>query len=652
MQAAPADQPTDAQSATDQTQRKRKYGAARMKVKKQDSVFGNQDNDGPNNILRNAGSKLGASYYQREIDELQRQIRNYKLYYCFVAAYNALSRLFLVQIQFIALSDYNNQDPGFSNWYMWYIVGSYSLPAILKPVFAWYSERFFPFRYRIKGYALVISILNIIIMSTVHFTSSVRVFEIGMQLSSISVLMLDAIAQGMTTTTIAMEKRLLQKLHPFTPIRKRKYQLGRLQVIETTSDAMMESANQARQELPLNLDRKPSQNFDDFLSQQPSATQMSTDSLTKKEATYIWEPSHTSNYAQYLAVFHLFAYIFTFASYYLFIHILNKNPEHKASMKDFQKFTPALYISISFSAVLLVSTLCFRELRRDSWVEKNPPQIDLRFIGRSLFTGQQGRLVWLVGALTANPLNFVFAKVMLESFELMDDGATLTGTLTLTLPILMAGVVVAAVLLGLRNSVRFSGVASFGGLMIVTQGVVLLLMFAFAMRSHIGFLTSHSMVGVYLLGSAIVMEGIGGLGKLCLVERFTPGAPKGYSVFLVNLVSAIVTFGLWLSRILIFLQSELLFDKSELQKGFIESLGLDAIFWVFCIMLLYFYKKKQIENPDKRRASEVAYDWKQLVLPSSSTSAGDGAEGSREDRPSTSADESGKISEQINIVAE
>ena len=613
-----------------------------MKVKKQDSVFGNQDNDGPNNILRNAGSKLSPEFYKRESSQLERQIRNYKLYYCFVAAYCSLGKLFALPMQLVAITSARNGEKAEHSqnvMMLFRVILLTGFPWILKPLFAWYCDRFFPFRYRIKGYALVISILNIIIMSTVHFTSSVRVFEIAVEIYLFTIVILDTIAQGMMTATISLERRLLEKIYPFTPIRRRRYSQETIKLVdiaikekpkeEPESSNSSETLNRGSKLPSIYSVQKPTD--DEWHIESSKSLRDQPESETRaiqtevigrqgvKKLDFIWEPSYTSNYALYLAAYYFFGYAFTFVGYNSFIKLLQD--QDKVTLQDLERHNPPVLISIGCSVVLLVYSITFKELRKGSWFNDAPTRIDLKGMLRMLFRGRPSLLVSIMLVIGMNPLNFIFEKVMLACRinQQHKDMIDIKEAMLLNSPIALTGLVMLVVMIMIRRRIRWAGVRKLGAGMLFAQFCVGVAMLLYSFREEEEVLRLQSFQYGYALASCLIWEGLGAICRICLVERFIPSAMDGNEVFLVNLISAIVSLSRWVGKFLYVFQASLLLNDGDDAK-FRYALLIDGLFLLTSVTLLMIYRNTKSETY-KVRYSEKTADllrWK-LLEPHSET---------------------------------
>ena len=613
-----------------------------MKVKKQDSVFGNQDNDGPNNILRNAGSKLSPEFYKRESSQLERQIRNYKLYYCFVAAYCSLGKLFALPMQLVAITSARNGEKAEHSqnvMMLFRVILLTGFPWILKPLFAWYCDRFFPFRYRIKGYALVISILNISIMSTVHFTSSVRVFEIAVEIYLFTIVILDTIAQGMMTATISLERRLLEKIYPFTPIRRRRYSQETIKLVdiaikekpkeEPESSNSSETLNRGSKLPSIYSVQKPTD--DEWHIESSKSLRDQPESETRaiqtevigrqgvKKLDFIWEPSYTSNYALYLAAYYFFGYAFTFVGYNSFIKLLQD--QDKVTLQDLERHNPPVLISIGCSVVLLVYSITFKELRKGSWFNDAPTRIDLKGMLRMLFRGRPSLLVSIMLVIGMNPLNFIFEKVMLACRinQQHKDMIDIKEAMLLNSPIALTGLVMLVVMIMIRRRIRWAGVRKLGAGMLFAQFCVGVAMLLYSFREEEEVLRLQSFQYGYALASCLIWEGLGAICRICLVERFIPSAMDGNEVFLVNLISAIVSLSRWVGKFLYVFQASLLLNDGDDAK-FRYALLIDGLFLLTSVTLLMIYRNTKSETY-KVRYSEKTADllrWK-LLEPHSET---------------------------------
>src|SRR3990167_7282357 len=632
---------TDYSAMSDDTKQKRKFGAARLNKKSAESTssFGIPSKEGPNNILRNAGSKLSPEFYQREIEELQRQIRNYKLYYCFVAAYCSVGRMFTLPLQLVAIYDARmNGEKSEGLGPLVVVIIMTGIPWMLKPFFAWYCDRFFPFRYRIKGYALVISILNIFIMSVVHFSSEVYVFEIAVEIYFFTIVILDTIAQGMMTATISLERRLLEKIHPFSPIRRRRYSQEIIKLMDIRIRDKPEeieaanSSNKAVRQQSIFVTERPTDEEWQLESENgtreeipPTPQEQSNQSQRKKGAgikkeDFIWEPSYTSNYALYLAAYYFFGYFFTFVSYNVFIRMLQDKQE-KVTNRDLEQFSPPIYISIGCSLVLLVYSYFFKELRKESWINQHPTQIRFREVMSMLFQGRPSLLVGFIVIIGTNPLNYLFEKMMLACRvqQQHHDMIDLKTALITNSPIALTGLIMLVVMVVLRNRIRWAGLRKLGGTLILAQIVAGVMITVYSYRDSHQFLSTDGMQYAYALACCLIWEGVGALCRLCLVERFLPSTPDGHEVFVVNVISALVSSSRWLGKFMYILQAFFIIEHGK-DEGLRWALLIDSGFVVAAFVMLWIYKNTKSETY-KIRYSEKTADllrWK-LLEPSTNT---------------------------------
>lgn len=161
------------------------------------------------NPLLNRDSYLDEAAFRREEKQIEKEIFYYKLTYCAIAVYCSMSKLLSVPV-YIELSKIYETRKGL---FLIFLVGG--LTALVKPLFGWIGDWFFPFGYRVKTYCIACCLINLILMIFLHYSTSYWSLFVLSMLLELNMNCLDAIAQGMTSITIEMELRLLAKKHPF-----------------------------------------------------------------------------------------------------------------------------------------------------------------------------------------------------------------------------------------------------------------------------------------------------------------------------------------------------------------------------------------------------------------------------------------------------
>lgn len=155
----------------------------------------------------NKGSHLHETAMEEQ-EEFKKKILSYKLMYLMYSSYTTLVS-FLSPLIMQFLKDNQQDDYGDFSILL-------QLTWIFKPVFGYWSDKFFPFKFRTKGYNSVLTFANtllaialaLLVDPILNGTVSIGWMKILSVLLFLNLSFLDAVCQSMTIITLRMEERL------------------------------------------------------------------------------------------------------------------------------------------------------------------------------------------------------------------------------------------------------------------------------------------------------------------------------------------------------------------------------------------------------------------------------------------------------------
>lgn len=364
----------------------------------------------------------------------------------------------------------------------------------------------------------------------------------------INVAVLDATAQGMTTLTIVMKKRLVIKRNPLLTYRSRS------------------SMDLLGNEIATNPQKS--------------------------------QPSFIKSYGEYLIANYgaVFLYV-SFAYIVLFYeerHASNSSETRSQAdkMQDlFNRITTCLKICTQLcllsSILLLCICLGFRELKKTSWYQPPSSFSDLRKALWRIFGNIDSLMILSVLLLTINPSNYL-QHIVIAYFGLYCPQTNHLSEYHLVIPILVAGLLAVTTLFifktyGSKLFVRYIMVVTLAQL-INYFGLTLL-----ATTDDDNYSSGvHSHVSMFFLLIAVFYscDGTSSIMKLLLVDKFLRDNPTGYEVFFVNLLSSMVSTGRALGKVILAGMNGIERIQPERPSTMAFTLYYD---WIFIILSLICY---------------------------------------------------------------
>lgn len=437
-----------------------------------------------------SGSIITPELLDKEIKALEYKIFSYQLTYSLIAVYVGTFRMYTIPLTIVlgARTSTNESYPVLK-----YVLAQVfiTIPWFFKPVFGYLSDKIFPFKYRIKGYCWIILTINFVTMICLYFIRDGTLFQYVIISLLFSVVFLDTIAQGMTTITISMQKRLYNMRNPFRP-----------------SDA---NANE--------------RNSSGIMEAQP--TEVVQLELSKNELNYM------DNISLYLLVSYTFNYVWNFIGLYLYLNLLNKG--QIPTVLDLNVVNIPIAISISFCIILLALTLFFEELKQTSWINKKQQKKNARWILRTVFYSRESALLVVALLFNINPLNYMYMMIISKFVEFK------FGLFYTVSPILIAGGLVFILIFAIWSHTVWMTTFKYIAVIIAANILDMISIWMFSYSSENAEYGGSTLFYFYSTTSSFSCESIGAISKLLVIQKFLRRSPPGCEVFYINLLTAIVS---------------------------------------------------------------------------------------------------------------
>jgi len=497
------------------------------------------------NKIIETSSALNEDHFTSEIVELERHIFKYRLAYCAIGAYCAFHRGFLVPLGLIVKDGPQERKPDTDmlEFYFTYFHLVITLPWVMKSLFGLIGDIFFPFGYRVKGYCIIASILNICLSITIIFFDRVSQGEKMVFILTfcmiVSISLLDATAQGMTTLTILMQKRLLQKKYPTLTFKR-----------GTSADLL---------------------GF----------------ALPSGEDGEKLKPSYIKCYAEYLMANYGSTYIYMALGYIMFFYeqkriSCQENINYDSLIRTFKY---CVWLCLITSFMLLYSSFKFKELKRTSWFQL-PQNTNLCSTLKKIFCNKSSLLFLIVFSMVFNPSNYV-GHFLIENFALWNPKTRKLPLYEDIAPIILAGCLTISVLFLLQKW-RSNRMGRYIVLIAIAQVLNYVGQALYCISEESSIWRSSKAMLLYITLSFFVGDGASCIMKLCLVDRFLRKSPRNYEVFFVNLLSSIVSIGRATGKILLAYQGTVTTPKLDSKN--IDGLEHGLYYnWIWIVVPLIFF---------------------------------------------------------------
>lgn len=448
-----------------------------------------------NRINLLGGSYVNQESLDEETEELKEQIREYKWTYCCIGLYYGVKSFFYVPIQ-LTLDIFAETKRGESastelKW-MYYSAFIFSLPWFLKPVFAWIVDRLFPFGYRIKSYCLALAVCNILAAGVFIILDFGKAIQIVTLVNVFTSVILDTIAQGMTTLTITMEQRVQFKSNP-----------GLLRKKRDTNGIM----------------------------NQPD------------EDDSIWEPTASENFSKYTVSVCGAKYVWIFLSYIIFLGLqraaggveINNGSEDPKMKLIFIFISYFVYLSASLAFIWVIWR--FKELKQTHLLNQSPPTTSVVEIITTIVSGR--KFIFFVSVLLVliNPLNHEL-WYWVNFFESEVGQSSYLHDLLIASPVLVGGTL--AFILVWIVSKQWRTVFLYGHFSTMV-GVQILSAIPFILVANFPktAVAGKPAIFLYCMLSTFTDSMIMSIANICIVEKYLRHNPAGCEGFYVNLFTSI-----------------------------------------------------------------------------------------------------------------
>ena len=470
---------------------------------------------------------------QQDIKDIEAKIRWYKIKYIIIAFYCSMYRLFFsvmienLEILFLKEETRNRKIK----------VGVYSAilfngPWMLKPVFGYLGDVFSPFGYRTLGYVRIICVIDLAIQTSMYFIDlskdNISTYLTLLLLYIITSSFLDSIVQGMTTITVVMELRLIQKKNPFGENKHRN-----------------EAIN--------------SEILDD-----------NTIKNSSEDKGLVWRPNVASNFTIYILTTYLAYCFWLFIGTYTFLGSKRSGEEARLHGLLHKSNTISLFC-IASSVALFICSFWFQELKRTKWITKVSRKKQFSQVLKSIFISKHSALIYILCILSINPANYFFS--LTARFFSSKSRQTIPNELFRSSPALVGGLLTCLLLL--YSIIRWKVVRSnwYISIICLVSIVNLLNHLILSYWSDGGVLDSVPMLFMYGVEGYLGLDAVSALSKVCLIDQFILNSPKGYEVFYVNALVSLIAVSRGLGKVLSSYE-DAYFDISTLE---VENLKIENL---------------------------------------------------------------------------
>lgn len=443
----------------------------------------------------NRDTCLDDNIFKEEQAQLASEIFLYKLAYCSIAAYCSLSAIFTVPMVIINLLRYGQDYQGA------FLYNGLSLfgPCLTRPIFGWIGDWYFPGGYRLKGYCIFNCIINIVLIALLHYCEQ----EIDMTkivfFMKINSVWLEAVALGVTSITIEMEKRLMKKKNPFAA-----------QVKERTY-----------------ITDYPTQEFYGLLGK---------DSII--------QPSYVKSYGQYMLTSAGAKMGFVFLSYVIYYHLFPDDCYDKKkigeSIPPFSlKIPKILFIVTSIALILCMLLFNEKKMMKSTSLENRNKFIFKGFKG--LFLQKKSLLIMIALLIESNPI-LNACSVVFPYFKAVFEHKGY-GEKVILSPNFVATIGMFFIMAALIFSQERVKSSAYFWYLILPSLIYQLNIGLFCLSRESRFFNSEQ----YLWGTTFMAIStdnlLGGITKVFLIDSFIKLIPVGHEFFYVNLLTTVASFG-------------------------------------------------------------------------------------------------------------
>ena len=508
------------------------------------------------NPLLNRDTYLDDTSFKREQDQLASEILAYKMIYCSIAFYCAMSNIFTVPS---VVLNVRHKDEDLNTAFV-YNGLSFFGPCLLRPLFGWIGDWYFPFGYRLKGYCIFNCLINIALISTFHFYLTEGSFSFITFMIKLNSVWLEAVALGVTSITIEMERRLILKQNPYAKTVKER--LSRIDY--------------------------PANNFVGYLG----------------ENSVIY-PSYVRSYGQFMLTYSASKMFWTFVSYLIYLNLFpcyQQGADYKdkfGSVLEADYAIPKLLFLVA-SSVLIVCLLLFNEkkMMKTYWPENKGKHIFKGFKG--IFLRKKSVLIIITLIVIANPLlnacSIIYPYSKMK-FEIKNHSMTLM----LLSPNFTATIIVFSWLTLIVIFAKRIRPVSYIVFLVLPSLFYLaaIFLFTYAADSAI-FSTTYYLWAITCM--AVGMDNLlAGLSKIFIIDSFIKQIPRGHEFFYVNLLTTVASAGKQLGVIL-WVAYVKLFDVAHNTPSKMRPLvhGCLAIFVLLPTALYYLILPKSVTRKDDK----------------------------------------------------
>lgn len=454
------------------------------------------------NPLLNRTSYLDDDSFVREEKQLQSEILEYKVAYCSIAVYSTIDQLLAIPY-YIAIKDIYDTKSG-----LFVLFTAFCIPCVLKPLFGWLGDWYFPFRYRLKSYCVLTCLINLILVSALHQYNSVMSLGIISTLMKLNLLFIESISQGMTTITIQMEHRLMVKKHPFAP----------------------EVRNRSKSEPGITID---------------------TMAFGLLGYDRIWQPSYTRIFGQYWIVYIGARYFWLFIGHIAYSRLIHTPVWLQSGSRDILENSSYRYsnaiIAIA-SIILIIGMMFFKEKKMTTCFSENNKNKHLLKSLSAVFFKPESTLIYITVFMLCNPLLYVglisytylaIQARQREMWKYIDMVSILAAGV-----ICMAFLSVTSIFLKRVKSIHFML------LIIGTSLAFNIVMVLFSFSSDFEFLDQFWITFGLCVAALSGFWLVAGFSTIFIVDRFIKKVPIGHEFFCLNLLTATVYLGTLIGNIM------------------------------------------------------------------------------------------------------
>lgn len=490
-----------------------------------------------------------------EIVDTVSRVNAYKRFYLMVAVYFTSYRILLQPLQEVFYATIRASGVGSSFKMELTTFAVFFLPWFFQPFMAYVGEIYYPFRYRIKGYALIISVLNAVLAVPCLFFKSLPYDLFYCMFVVCSLIMLDTVAQGMVSLVSIFHKRLenLSETHN-TQATKSNYEPS-------------ESGSQKRARAMLEMPKLGNELvMDEFFT--------------------------------YFSYFSMSRSIWLYLDIVAYCYLFPMNPAETVPDVQNSYFKGSVLFIVILSSVFFILSLLFQELKMINWKRLSSERVSyVQFLKRS-FSRREILMVLVMAGLNLNPSNYSFKGRFLQSRYLMELwNEDILAPWLVSLPILFSGLYQLLFInfsLRLRQSIRtFVTVA----LLFFFQIFNNLAIFMYSCADKNNGLGSTAMLFVYNIISFMTEQMVVTTTILSLIEKFISKTTEKTALFVINFLTSCVFVFRGLGRLLTTTE-DIEYKWSKSNKNYSGGILLNTVWIGVCFAGYFFYNATSEKSPE------------------------------------------------------